>query len=173
MMPRSQRLKPVAEVAQRAEEAQMKRVVAARQRLADGQHKLTQLTEYREEYRQGLDRQRGGVINLTQLQTARHFLQRLDDAIRQQQAEIVRLEQNVHVCMTGWQDARRQQQSLDGLIDRYRDEERLQRDRKQQARDDDMAGQRWLRQQVQRQARDDTTAAHDTHATDAAAGAGT
>lgn len=165
MKPRSQRLQPVADVAQRNEAQHMKLVAAARQRLADGQHKLLQLTEYRDEYRQGLDRQRGGVINLTQLQTARHFLQRLDDAIRQQQAEIVKLEQNVHVCLTRWQDARRQQKSLDGLIDRYRDEELLQRERKQQARDDDMAGQRWLRQRQQQ--------AQDTHVASDAAGAGT
>lgn len=144
MTKRSQRMQPVVGIARREEETRLRACGQARQRLADAEAKLRQLQDYRDEYRQRMASQTPAVVDLTQLQAARYFLERLQDAIRQQQAEVLRLAQAVTASQSAWMSARQHSESLDSLASRYRREELNEMERKAQARADDLSSQRMV-----------------------------
>ncbi len=147
MMKRSKRMQPVLELASRKEQESLRRCGAAQQRIDDAQAKLCQLQDYAEDYRQRGNSAGSVALDLVQLQASRHFLERLHDAMRQQQAEVERLQRSATVLRQEWMAARRYRDSLADLAERYRHEEHTAHERAAQHRADDLAGQRlaWMR----------------------------
>lgn len=148
LMQRSQRMKPVVDVARRREENRLRDYGQGRQRLEDALHKLQQLESYREEYAERLRGQGAQTVDLVQLQSARHFMTRLNEAIRQQQLEVERQTAGLESCRTAWLESRQHSHDLDDLACRYQREELSLLERKAQARADELAAQRlvWTRQ---------------------------
>ncbi len=145
MMKRSQRMQPVIELARRKEQEVLRRCGQAQQRIDEALGKLSQLQDYAAEYRQ---RGSGAVVlDLVQLQSSRHFLERLGHAMTQQQAEVERLHRAAAVLRQEWVQARRYRESLDDLAARYRQEEQVAQERAAQHQADDLSGQRltWIR----------------------------
>lgn len=145
-MKRSQRLKPVLGVAQREQDTLARHSQAARQQLQLAEDKLSQLRQYHQEYAQRLHPGQGQRLDIAHMQEARLFLQRLADAIGLQTQEVQRQQARSAEAEQAWIKARQHCQSLENLLEQYRAEERAARDRADQARADDLAGQRhvWL-----------------------------
>lgn len=152
-MKRSRRMVPVLNLARREEEAALRLCGQAQQTLDDALAKLEQLQDYCVEYRQRLD-QTGTGVDLARLQSARHFLERLHDARRQQQAEVERLRQQQAQIRAQWLKTRHHSESLNKLTAEYRREEDYLMARKSQALADDLSGQRlaWVRADAATQA---------------------
>lgn len=146
-MKRSQRMQPVIELARRREQEALTRCGQAQQRIDEGLGKLAQLQDYADEYRLRGNSAGSISLDLVQLQSSRHFLERLHDAIRQQQAEIERLHRLAAQQRQAWVAAKRYRDSLDDLAARYQREEHNAREKAAQHRADDLASQRlvWLR----------------------------
>lgn len=141
-MKRSQRMQPVVGLAARQEQAALDALGRARGQVAIAEDKLRQLRDYRDEYRAGQGD--GQVLDLSRLQAARYFLARLDDVIRQQGDEVRRLEAQAEHARQSWLQARRHHDGMKELAERYRQEEMALAARQEQARADDMSGQRLL-----------------------------
>ncbi|MEL0028341.1 MAG: flagellar export protein FliJ [Perlucidibaca sp.] len=153
-MKRSQRLHPVIELARRQEQEALAASGQAQRRVDEALGKLAQLQDYAEDYRQRASQPGGAVLDLVQLQSGRHFLERLHGAIRQQQAEVERLHRLAAQQRQAWIAARRHRDSLTDLAARYRGEELQAQEKAAQHRADDLACQRmmWMRRDDGQQA---------------------
>lgn len=152
-MKRSQRLGQLLTLAMRDVELMGGQYRQAMQLLAQAEGKLNQLREYREEYSQRVRDGQGRRVDLAQVQEARQFLCRLADAEQTQTQEVARQRGLVQIAEQAWIDGRQRCRSLEDLIARYRTQEHELLERAEQARTDDLAGQRhvWLARELQRE----------------------
>jgi len=146
-MKRSQRMQPVIELARRREQEALAQCGQAQRRIDEALGKLSQLQDYAGDYRRRGAPADSAALDLVRLQSSRHFLERLHDAIRQQQAEVERLHRLAAQQRQAWVAAKRYRDSLDDLAARYRQEERQAQDKAAQHSADDLASQRmvWMR----------------------------
>ena len=150
MMKRSQRMRPVLAVAQRAEDVMLKAYARSQQQLADAEYKLNQLVDYQVEYARGLQVVSSQLIDLAQLQARRHFMAKLMAAIAAQQGEVTRCQQLVVSARLAWLKTRGHSQSMNKLTARYESEECAQRELQVQRQADELSGQRFVwRQQAE------------------------
>lgn len=131
MKRRSDRMQRVTDLAeQRTEEAAQ--TVAERNRdLAHAQTQLQELERFREEYARMPEN--GGSVSVTALMNRQGFLQRIDHAISQQRQEIRRLSGRADQARGEWLQRRSRSAALDGVTQRYRQEEQRADDRVEQA----------------------------------------
>jgi len=132
MPSRADRLQPVVDLAaERAEEATL--ALANRQRaLAEGEHQLSELRRYRNEYAS-----MPNGIGVTALLNRQQFLQKIDMAIVQQMGEVQRREQALEHARQDWTAARGRAKALDSVTTKYRDQERKSQDRREQEQADE------------------------------------
>ncbi len=151
-MKRSQRMRPVLAVAQRAEDVMLKAYARSQQQLADAEHKLNQLVDYQLEYARGLHVVSSQLVDLAQLQARRHFMNKLMAAIASQQAEVARFQQLVVSARLAWLKTRGHSQSMSKLTARYESEEFALREQQAQRQADELSGQRFTwRQQAEQE----------------------
>lgn len=147
MMKRSQRMRPVLAVAQRAEDVMLKAYARSQQQLADAEQKLHQLVDYQLEYARGLHVVSSQLVDLAQLQARRHFMNKLMAAIASQQSEVARYQQVVVSARLAWLKSRGHSQSMGKLTARYETEEFALREQQAQRQSDELSGQRFTRRQ--------------------------
>lgn len=132
MPSRADRLQPVVDLAaERAEKATL--ALANHQRaLAEGEHQLSELRRYRNEYAS-----MPSGIGVTALLNRQQFLQKIDMAIVQQMGEVQRREQALEHARQDWTAARGRAKALDSVTTKYRDQERKSQDRREQEQADE------------------------------------
>ena len=86
MSSRADRLQPAVEQARQRSEDALTRFAAQQQQLARAEHQLSELHRYREEYANGGE----GASSVTAMLNRQAFIQRIDQAITQQVAEVAR-----------------------------------------------------------------------------------
>lgn len=151
MMKRSQRMRPVLAVAQRAEDVMLKAYARSQQQLSDAEHKLNQLLDYQMDYSRGLQVVSSQLVDLAQLQARRHFMTKLRAAIQAQQLEVSRCQQAVSSARVAWLKTRSHSQSMTKLTARYESEEDAALALQAQRQSDELSGQRFVwRQQAER-----------------------
>ena len=141
---RSQRLKPVSDLAKLnldKAEAEMGR---CRQLLAQEQQKLIGLINYQGEYREMVHGNSGVSVSANQLQMTQAFLKQLQTAIEQQQQHIVAIERQLQVVIENWRQRHGSSEAITKVIDSAKKEERAELDRKQQNETDDIAQMRFF-----------------------------
>lgn len=128
---RSSRIKIVVELAQREEEKAASLFQQARDELETEHQRLRELEEYYTGYQ---DYFGGGQasVRASDLQKSRLFLQQLADAISNQQQHILRVESAVDQRRSAWHICHLKHKSLLDLSKRYRDEESLVLNKKEQ-----------------------------------------
>lgn len=137
-MKRSDRMKPILDVAQRREQ-QAAHVLGRVQRdLNEQRNKLYTLSQYREEYKQRFQFQAMQGISATQLHSFQQFIQQLDLAINEQVKKIARLEEACASSRKNWQHEKQHSQAIDSVVNRFIGQERIQHDRREQRLLDDM-----------------------------------
>ena len=115
------------------------RVVAAEQRSLEARLKLLELQRYRAEYQAGLAHRAAEGISGPALRDFQAFLARLDEAVRQQVQQIARCEAEREFERHRWHDTARQAKAVTGVVERWRQDERREYDRRDQRASDDRA----------------------------------
>lgn len=135
-MKRSHRLKPIVEIAKKESAEALNLVSQANTTLRQAEIQLDDLHHYKQEY---LARFRQDSVNAMSAQKVldfRAFLVQLDQAIASQQQLVKRHAEHLTQQQQAWQQIRKKEQSMNTLVDRYRQEE-VRDELKQEQRDSD------------------------------------
>jgi flagellar protein FliJ len=150
-MTKSQRMQPLTRVATSRERTAAKELAEYRRALSAAEAKHSELVTYREEYSQQLQKSGGSGIDAQRMRDYRLFLARLNEAIGHQQVSVERQRREYERMRRLWSEARVRSKSLDKVVERYRKEENITAEKREQAESDE----RSQRQSSQRR-RDDT-----------------
>lgn len=138
----SQRLQPAVEQAREHLHAATLKLADAQFRHEQKLQKLRELEAYRDEYMQGLLRKSRDGLNMTQMKDYNLFLDRLNQAIRQQyhMVEGVRLE--MEHSARQWREAQVRVNALEKVVERKVQAERREEDRRELRENDEHARRR-------------------------------
>lgn len=101
--------------------------------------RLAELTAYREEYQQRfLEALRNGLVASGVLEY-QSFLGRLGEAILQQERRVAAGYEEYEASRRQWMECRQRASVVDKMVERYRDQERLQVERREQHEADERA----------------------------------
>lgn len=138
-MTRSKRMQPVQQVAEGREQDAMHKLGQSQQYLDAQRAKLEELRAYRDQYTRDFADSGEGGVNATRMQDYRVFLNRLGEAIRQQEALLAQCENQHEENRRQWVDSRSHSQAIDKVVQRYRSEEQQVRERREQRELDEHA----------------------------------
>lgn len=133
---RAERLQPVARIADRRQQDAAAELRQARETLARYQEKLAEMQAYRDDYIRRFQEQGAGGIRAEAIREFQAFLAKLDTTIEQLKGLVQGSEQQCEHKRQQWLHRRARSRALDGVIDRYRDRERLE-DRRREDRETD------------------------------------
>ncbi|TAL86754.1 MAG: flagellar export protein FliJ [Rhodanobacter sp.] len=133
MSSRATQLQPAVDQARQRSEDALAQLALRQQQLAKAEHQLAELQRYRHEYAMGGD----GSLTVSGLLNRQKFVERIDQAIAQQTAEIARLQSQFELVRDGWQQAHARESALDSVVEGYRTEERRAESRREQAESDE------------------------------------
>ena len=108
----------------------------SRQQLEEQKARLGELHAYRHDYA-ALAKSMTNVTS-AQWQDYQTFMHRLDQAVRSQQEIVKDSEQQLELHRRRWLEKRKRLESLQRVLESYRDSEELQEDRRQQRELDDL-----------------------------------
>ncbi len=138
-MTRSKRLEPVIRVQQGRERDAARAMGRSQRDLDEERARLAELTAYREEYQQRfLEAMRNGLVasGVLEYQT---FLGRLSEAIAQQERRVAEGYEAFEATRQQWMECHQRSSAVDKVAERYRDQERLQVERREQHEADERA----------------------------------
>jgi flagellar FliJ protein len=144
-MSRTRKLDPVIDMARKATESELIKLGEHNALLQREQNQLDDLMQYREEY---LSRFRQGdpmQMSAKKALDLRGFLAQLDQAIQAQQVQVNQSRQVVERQQQNWFQARNKEQALDSLMARYRADEDVKQQRREQRENDEHTNTMWLR----------------------------
>jgi len=131
-MTRSRRLQPVQRVIGDLERQRAARLAASERTVAEAQAKLDELTRYHEDYVRRFATLAAGGLGGMDLRDYQTFLARLGAAIRAQTEVVDGTRTQREAERSAWQSAAVRAKALEKVIDRWRSEERLAADRREQ-----------------------------------------
>lgn len=135
-MKKSERMQVLVELSKRKEDDVAKALAKEQAQLQHDQQKLQELKDYADQY----DQQRN-LIGLSPYLTTnyQHFVDRVQQAIKQQENQVNRSQQQVNMAMRRWQNARAKTKGMDWLKDKSVSEEVAAADRQDQKQIDEFA----------------------------------
>ena len=139
MNKRAQRLLPVIEMAQTAEQEAAGKLRQYKTALQQAQQQLQSLEQYRDDYQQQWINKGQVGVSGQWLMNYQRFLSQLEVAIEQQQKSLVWHENNVRSSQAVWQQTYARLEGLRKLVQRYRDEAQKAADKQEQKLLDEMA----------------------------------
>ena len=140
MNSRSKRLQPVVDQARQKTEDALAKLATQQQQLAKAEHQLGELQRYRLEYAAT-----DGAQSVTALLNRQQFVERIDRAILQQEAEVARQSRQLVQVRDHWRQAHARESALDSVVAQHREQERRAADRHEQAEVDERMQHRRLR----------------------------
>lgn len=132
-------MQPVKRIAESKERDAAKALGESQRVMQEQGDRLAQLKAYREEYRTHVQQTGSAGVSAGRLQELHRFLNRLDEAIAEQEK---RLQMAAQVCEErrhGWFDARGRTRVLDKVVAKYQEEERVDAARHEQKELDEFA----------------------------------
>jgi len=136
-MTRSDRLKPIQQVAQVRERDAARAFGESQRRLQDEERRLAELATYRDEYLQGFRTRQQQGITVAQLLEYQAFLGKLEAALRHQE-EIVQLRRgDAERRMAAWTDRRTHTRAMDRAVENLTEAEVKAGERRDQKALDD------------------------------------
>lgn len=145
MNKRAQRLLPVIDMAQTAEQEAAGKLRQYKMALNNAQQQLQNLQQYRDDYQQQWINKGQTGVSGQWLMNYQRFLSQLEVAIEQQQKSLAWHEGNVSVSQAAWQQAYARLEGLRKLVQRYREEAQKSADKQEQKLLDEMAQRLMLR----------------------------
>jgi len=137
-MMKSKRFEPIQEIASTAAKDLSRAMGEAGRHVADLERKLQQLQTYRDEYAKNSS-QSGSSMDAVKLQNYRSFLDRLGDAMRQQQKLLEHARAEYEKKRADWSEKRVEAESLGRVVERFRKEEQRAVDQREQREGDEAA----------------------------------
>lgn len=139
VMTRSRRMQPVQNVAHNREQSAVQKLGQSQQYLAAQQAKLDELRSYRDQYTKDFEASGGGGLGATRLRDYRVFLNRLNQAISQQEALLTQCSCQHEETRLQWLQTRTHSQAIDKVVQRFDAEERRLQERREQKEQDEHA----------------------------------
>lgn len=136
-MTRSERIKPIKNLADDRERDAGRAVSSAHAALEAAEKQLRDLMTYRAEY--ASQQQAAGAQDVARVQNFQAFLGRLEEAIRKQQQVVDQARTTVDAMRASWSERRIESASLGKVVDRLQRQERLAADRSDQVATDERA----------------------------------
>lgn len=144
-MNKSQRLKPVSDIANANERDAALHMGLQQGVLREHKNKLDELINYRSEYVEKMVSVGSVGIGAGQMQDYTMFIHRLDEAIVFQRNQIKLATQQLEVKQREWQAMHTRSEALNKVVDRYRIAEVHERDKREQNENDERAQRQHLR----------------------------
>jgi flagellar FliJ protein len=138
-MTKSKRMQPVAKVAEQRERKAAVEMAEFRRFLDAQQVKLDELNNYRNDYARTFEQAGRGGMDAARMADYRRILARLNDAIVYQEQRLASLHSEYEQVRRRWTDTRTRAAALDKVMERYREEERRDGDRREQGESDERA----------------------------------
>src|SRR5260370_28085693 len=135
-MMKSKRFEPINEVASTSAKDLSRAMGDAARKVAELERQLEQLRAYRDEYVRN-STQSSGAMDAVKLQNYRSFLDRLGEALNQQQKTLDGARQEFEKRRVQWSEKRIEAESLNRVVDRFRKEEQNAADRREHREGDD------------------------------------
>ncbi len=122
-MSRKSQLSSIKSIARAREEDDARVLAKTLDRKSSAEQKLVELIGYREDYetRLKLNYSQNGAF-IEQLREGRAFVERLSDAIRQQQQQIGKITKELDSQLESWRSSHASHKALGSLLERYRRE---------------------------------------------------
>jgi flagellar protein FliJ len=137
-MMKSKRFEPIQEIASTSAKDLSRAMGEAGRQVAELERKLQQLQNYRDEYTKNSS-QSGSSMDAVKLQNYRSFLDRLGDAMRQQQKLLEHARAEYEKKRADWSEKRVEAESLGRVVERFRKEEQRAVDQREQREGDEAA----------------------------------
>ena len=137
-MMKSKRFEPIHEVASTSAKDLSRAMGDAGRKVSELERQLEQLQVYRDEYVRN-STQSSGAMDAVKLQNYRSFLDRLGEALNQQQKTLDGARQEFEKRRAQWSEKRIEAESLNRVVDRFRKEEQNAADQREQREGDDAA----------------------------------
>lgn len=141
-MTRSERLQPVARLADKQERSAAQALGEAKQAQVSEEQRLLELQTYRQEYVADFQRRGRSGLNGIELQQFQQFLGQLDRAIEQQQQRIRGAVVQVEQRTGQWQQRASKAKAINNVVGNLQQSEVRQADKREQAVQDDRSAQR-------------------------------
>lgn len=139
MMNKSQRLKPVSDIADAKERDAARHMGQQQNVLQEHNNKLSELIQYRAEYVEKMVAAGSAGIGAGQMQDYTRFIRRLDEAIVFQKNQIELAKRQLEVKQREWQAMHTRSEALNKVVDRYRSAEVREQDKREQNENDERA----------------------------------
>lgn len=133
MSSRADRLVPAVEQAKLRSEDALGRLATQQQALAQAEQQLSELQRYRLEYAASGET----AQSVAALLNRQKFVERIDQAILQQEGEVQRLQRQLTSVRDHWRQANARESALDTVVAKHREGERRAEDRREQAEVDE------------------------------------
>jgi len=142
---KSERLKIVLDVAKRNEQKALDALTGKRRYLDQQQEQLDGLKSYQVQYMTEMKtNMTGGSLSVQNLQTYQSFMSQIDQAIQQQKNTLQIAQQEYNLALENWTAYHQKRKGMFDLIDRYKGEEEVVRDKKEQKQlEDDLTARRY------------------------------
>lgn len=139
-MKKTKRAQLLVDIAKRKEEVIAKQLVGDRAKVEQDKSKLEELKEYAGQYESERN-----LLGLSAYLTTnyQHFVDRVQQAIKQQEAAIGRSQQQADMTMRQWVEAKTNTKSMDWLKNKYHTQELLVEDKREQRQSDEFAMRRF------------------------------
>lgn len=141
---RAQRMQVVLTLAQRHEDDAAQRLSECRDLLASEERQLAELVAYKDQYVNAQGQPRAG-IRAQELINYSHFIGRLTEACREQEAKIARTRLSLTQLQQLWREKHQKRKSIEDLIARLHQEENLVLDKRLQKELDELSAQQLQR----------------------------
>ena len=131
-MRRSKKLQPVANLAKINERSAAKLHGSVLRELQKQETQLDELINYRDQYLNAFKTASEAGLSAIQMQDYRIFLQRLDDAIQQQQQNVINGRQNTQSSQEKWTDTRNRSDMINKVVENRQQLENQQVEKREQ-----------------------------------------
>ncbi len=139
MMSSSDRFKPVLKVAENREASAAKKLGQSQQTQKAEEDKLDNLRQYHLDYMQRFKQAASAGMNAGQLREYQAFLNKLDQAINEQEKIVHNSQKNAVQMKKQWAQTHVRTKSMDKAMSRMKDSERKQQDARDQKVSDEIA----------------------------------
>lgn len=133
---RIDRVKGVEQITERSATIAREALLQCQQRLDEQQARLTQLTDYLQEYAAGIGFATGGQAKAFALQNYRAFMGKIEQTIDHQKGVVARLEAELEACRKAAAEASSQHRSVEKLRGRFEKERDRVQNKQEQAVND-------------------------------------
>lgn len=133
----SKRLKPVQRIAASREQKAARHMGQSHKLLQAEEVKLNQLKQYHQEYLRGFEAAASRGISANQLQEYRAFLNKLSEAIRQQEGVVAASRSNHTSSKNDWRKKHTRTEALNKALTRFQQQEKSLQERNEQKESDE------------------------------------